>query len=108
MQKLHAAFSWARANNPLGRAVLEGFDPFWAVTKHVDVMHVGRNNDLFHNPDRSTVLFDQATLQHIRTITGGDPNLVRSLADSRTPIVRSDDVPSRPLVRTPCDMGSLP
>jgi cytochrome P450 len=85
MPRLHAAYSWARANNPLGRAVVDGFDPFWVVTKHADVMYVGRNNDLFHNADRSTVLFDQATLQHIRTITGGDPNLVRSLVQMDDP-----------------------
>ena len=65
MPRLHAAYSWARANNPLGRAVVEGFDPFWAVTKHADVMYVGRNNDLFHNSGRSTLLMDQATLQQI-------------------------------------------
>jgi cytochrome P450 len=85
MPKLHAAFSWARANNPLGRAAVEGFDPFWAVTKHADVTYVGRNNDLFHNADRSTILFDQATLQQIRTITGGDPNLMRSLVQMDDP-----------------------
>jgi cytochrome P450 len=85
MQKVHSAFSWARANNPLGRAVVEGWDPFWAVTKHADVMYVGRSNDLFHNADRATVLMDQATLDQIRTITGGDPNLVRSLVQLDDP-----------------------
>ncbi len=85
MQKVHTAFSWARAKNPLGRAVVEGWDPFWAVTKHADVMYVGRNNDLFHNADRATVLADQATLDQIRSITGGDPNLVRSLVQLDDP-----------------------
>ena len=85
MQKVHAAFSWARAKNPLGRAVVEGWDPFWAVTKHADVMYIGRNNDLFHNADRATVLMDQATLDQIRSITGGDPNLVRSLVQLDDP-----------------------
>jgi cytochrome P450 len=85
MQRVHAAFSWARANNPLGRAVVEGWDPFWAVTKHADVVHVGRNNDLFHNADRATVLVDRATLDQIRSITGGDPNLVRSLVQLDDP-----------------------
>jgi cytochrome P450 len=55
------------------------------VTKHADVAYVGRNNDLFHNADRSTILFDQATLQQIRAITGGDPNLVRSLVQMDDP-----------------------
>jgi cytochrome P450 len=85
MQRLHAAYGWARANNPLGRAVVEGFDPFWAVTKHADVMYVGRNNDLFHNAGRSTILMDQATLQQIRTISGGNPNLISSLVQMDDP-----------------------
>jgi cytochrome P450 len=85
MQRIHAAFSWARANNPLGRAVVEGFDPFWAVTKHADVMYVGRSNDLFHNADRSTIVMDQATLEQFRTITGGDPNLLSTLVQMDDP-----------------------
>ena len=29
---LHHAYRWMRANNPLGVAEVEGFDPFWVVT----------------------------------------------------------------------------
>ncbi|HEY9417836.1 MAG TPA: hypothetical protein VIQ30_24015, partial [Pseudonocardia sp.] len=29
----YPAFTWLRANNPLGVARVEGFDPLWIVTK---------------------------------------------------------------------------
>jgi len=34
------AYAWLRANNPLGLAKLEGFDPLWLVTKHADIMAI--------------------------------------------------------------------
>ena len=30
--RLYAGLRWLRANNPLGRAEIEDFDPFWIVT----------------------------------------------------------------------------
>ena len=44
------------ANAPLAQAQPEGFDPFWVVTRHADIQEVERQNDLFHNGDRSTVV----------------------------------------------------
>jgi hypothetical protein len=32
------AFAWLRANNPLGRAELDGHFPFWVVSKHADIL----------------------------------------------------------------------
>ena len=54
--RIHDAYRWLRANNPLGIARPEGFDPFWVVTRHADILNVGRQNDLFHNADRPTTL----------------------------------------------------
>jgi outer membrane protein OmpA-like peptidoglycan-associated protein len=36
--ELHNAYRWLRNNNPLGVAEVEGFDPFWVVTKHADIL----------------------------------------------------------------------
>ena len=49
---IHDAYRWLRANNPLGIARPEGFDPFWVVTKHAHIQAISRQNDLFHNADR--------------------------------------------------------
>ena len=48
------ALAWLRANNPLGKAEVEGLYPFWIVTKHADILEISRQNDLFHSGDWST------------------------------------------------------
>lgn len=82
---IHEAYRWMRANNPLGVAQAERFDAFWAVTKHEDILHVSRNNSLFHNADRATTLIDQSSVARAKAITGGSPNLVRSLVQMDEP-----------------------
>src|ERR1700743_1411009 len=83
-QRLHESYRWLRANNPLGVARTEKFDPFWVVTKHAHIQAISRPNDLFHNADRATVLTAREGIERIRKITGG-PNLVRSLVQMDAP-----------------------
>jgi cytochrome P450 len=82
--RLHDAYRWLRANNPLGIARPERFDPFWVVTKHAHIQAVSRQNDLFHNADRPTTLTMKAIEERTRRITG-TPNLVRSLVQMDAP-----------------------
>jgi cytochrome P450 len=82
--RLHESYRWLRANNPLGVARTENFDPFWVVTKHAHIQSISRQNDLFHNADRATVLTARAGIERIRKVTGG-PNLVRSLVQMDAP-----------------------
>ena len=42
------AFAWLRQNRPVGLIDVERFDPFWAITKHADILEISRNPDLFH------------------------------------------------------------
>jgi cytochrome P450 len=84
-ERLHQAYSWLRANNPLGLAEVEGFNPFWVVTRHADILEISRQNALFHNGDRPTTLIDQAGEARAREITGGSPHLVRSLVQMDAP-----------------------
>ena len=58
---LHNDFTFLRANLPLSRAEVTGFDPFWVVTKHADIAEISRQNALFHNGDRPTTLTDAAS-----------------------------------------------
>ena len=39
---LHEKFAWARANMPLAVAENPDFDPFWAVTRHADILEISR------------------------------------------------------------------
>ena len=82
--RIHDAYRWLRANNPLGIARPEGFDPFWVVTKHAHIQAISRQNDLFHNADRPTTLVMKAMEERTRRITG-TPNLVRSLVQMDAP-----------------------
>ena len=84
--KLHEKLSWARANMPLGVAENAGYDPFWAVTRHADIMEVSRNNARFANSVRTPTLTDQAVEQMVRGITpNNDGHLIRSLVQMDAP-----------------------
>jgi cytochrome P450 len=81
---LYGAYRWLRANNPLGVAEPEGFDPFWVVTKHADILEVSRNNKLFPSAVRATTLTTKAGDARARAITG-TPHLVKSLVQMDEP-----------------------
>ena len=82
--RIHDAYRWLRANNPLGVARPDGYAPFWVVTRHAHIAAISRQNELFHNADRPTTLTPIAFEERVRKITGG-PNLVRSLVQMDAP-----------------------
>ncbi len=82
--RIHDAYRWLRANNPLGVARQEKYQPFWVVTRHAHIQSISRQNELFHNADRPTTLSAIAFEERVRQITGG-PNLVRSLVQMDAP-----------------------
>jgi cytochrome P450 len=45
--RLDRAFAWLRKNDPVALAEVEGFDPFYVVTKHADILEVSKDNSLF-------------------------------------------------------------
>src|ERR1700723_4426085 len=47
--KLHAALTHLRAHAPVSRVEVPNYRPFWAITKHADVLDIERNNALFSN-----------------------------------------------------------
>jgi len=81
----YESFRWLRANNPLGRAELEGFDPFWIVSKHADILEISRQNDLFLSGARSTTFTNREADERVRQMTGGSPHLVRTLVQMDAP-----------------------
>ncbi len=81
---LYDAYRWMRANNPLGVAEVEGFDPFWVVTKHADILEISRNNALYPSAVRGTTLASKAGEARAYAITG-TPHLVRSLVQMDEP-----------------------
>ncbi len=51
----HEAFAWLRANDPLRFVEPEGYRPFWAVTKHADIIEIERQPELFASEPRPIV-----------------------------------------------------
>jgi cytochrome P450 len=83
-EELFDAYRWLRANNPLGVAEVEGYDPFWVVTKHADILEISRNNVRFPSAVTATTLMKQADIARARAITG-TPHYVRSLVQMDEP-----------------------
>ncbi|HEY6649471.1 MAG TPA: cytochrome P450 [Mycobacterium sp.] len=50
--RLHAALTHLRANNPVAWVDNPPYRPFWAVTKHADIMAIERDNTLWINEPR--------------------------------------------------------
>lgn len=78
-------YRWLRKNEPMGVAKIEGVDPFWVATKHADILEISRQNDLFHNGDRSPTLTSQAVDKKVREMMGGSPHLLRTLIHMDAP-----------------------
>lgn len=55
-KRLHHALTHLRAHAPVSWVDVEGYRPFWAITKHADVMAIERQNDLFTNHPRPLLM----------------------------------------------------
>ncbi|WP_413030994.1 cytochrome P450 [Mycolicibacterium litorale] len=53
---LHAALTHLRARAPVSWVEVDGYRPFWAITKHADIMAIERANHLFTNSPRSVLM----------------------------------------------------
>jgi cytochrome P450 len=50
--RLHAALTHLRAHNPVAWVDNRPYRPFWAITKHADIMAIERDNELFISEPR--------------------------------------------------------
>ncbi len=61
---LHAALRHLRANAPVSWVdAPPGYRPFWAITKHADIMAIERANDLFTNSPRPVLTTAEGDIQ---------------------------------------------
>ena len=58
--KLHVALAHLRKHAPVSWVDVEGYRPFWAITKHADIMDIERQNDLFTNDPRPLLAIAEA------------------------------------------------
>ena len=100
----HQAFAWLRANDPIRMVEPEGFKPFWAITKHQDVIDIEKQPELFANEPRP-ILMREASAPEMREeimaelfkhlqdapklmqvlMTAGEGGLIRSLVQMDPP-----------------------
>jgi cytochrome P450 len=50
--RLHEALALLRREDPVHWVEADGFEPFWAITRHADIMDIERNHTVFHNAPR--------------------------------------------------------
>ena len=70
---LHAKLTHLRENAPVSWVDVPPYRPFWAITKHADIMEIERENDLFTNfprPLLSIAAADDAFLADLEAGTG--------------------------------------
>ncbi len=68
---LHAKLAHLRKNAPVSWVDVDGYRPFWAVTKHADIMDIERQNDLFTNYPRPLLAITEADEALMRDIEAG-------------------------------------
>ena len=61
--KLHAALTHLRTRTPVAWVDVPNYKPFWAITKHADIMAIERNNILFTNSPRPVLMTAEADEQ---------------------------------------------
>ena len=62
--RLHAAMTHLRAHAPVSWVEVPGYNPFWAITKHADIMAVERDNLVFTNSPRPVLTTAEGDAQH--------------------------------------------
>ena len=83
--RLNAAFAWLRQNDPVARAELPGFDPFWIVTKHADILEVSRDNGLFPYGDYPSTLAPHQAVERGREARAAGRPLIYTLVQMDEP-----------------------
>ncbi|CRZ15307.1 cytochrome P450 [Mycolicibacterium neworleansense] len=80
---LHADLAHLRANAPVSWVEVPEYAPFWAITKHADIMEIERANDIFTNSPRPVLVTREGDEQQaaigIRTLIHTDDPLHRDL-----------------------------
>ena len=54
--RLHAGLAQLRADAPVAYVDTPGYRPFWAITRHADILAIERENDLFINAPRPVLM----------------------------------------------------
>lgn len=81
---VHDLFTRLRRDYPLAIADVPGFDPHWIVTRYNDLREITRQDNIFHNADRSKTLASKIAEQLMREYSGM-PTVVKTLVHMDEP-----------------------
>jgi cytochrome P450 len=81
---LHALYAMLRRDDPVRFVSPKNMRPFWAITRHADILEVERQNALFVNSKRTYLATTQAEAW-VHSVTG-DTHLFRTLVDLDEPL----------------------
>jgi cytochrome P450 len=82
--RIHQIFSWLRANQPLGIAVTEKFEPFWVVTRQQELRTMAKMPEVFNNGDR-IVLVDRKSEERMAEMFSGRKFPIRTILQMDPP-----------------------
>ncbi|MGI4815034.1 MAG: cytochrome P450 [Janthinobacterium lividum] len=84
LDRQHALFTYLRREDPVHWTTPAGFRPFWAVTKHADIIEVEKQQELFINAPRAK-MFSIEFEEKVRAAKHGKADVVRSLPQMDNP-----------------------
>ncbi len=80
---IHAAYAILRRDDPVRLLRPTGYRPFWAITKHADILEIEKRNDIFVN--RLRTYLSPITAEEWMKSVSGDTHLFRTLVDLDDP-----------------------
>ena len=86
-----AEWAWLRKNDPVSWITHPEYDPFWAITKHADIIELSKQPTLFLNDPRLAVFNNsvppppEASIRHLLNMDPPDHAKYRNDAGSRNP-----------------------
>jgi cytochrome P450 len=88
--RLHEALGLLRREAPVSWVEAPEFDPFWAITRHADIMEIERNHTLFHNAPRPLLATSEMdALQRQREADGIGLRTLIHMDDPQHRVVRA-------------------
>ena len=104
----HATAAQLRREDPVHRVQAEGFEPFFAVTRHADVVEIERQHDKFWNT-QNAVLGQTAATERLRAsgadiktlihMDGAEHRAHRKITNEPAPDARAGDRPAGEEIR---------
>ena len=79
------AFAHLRRDMPIGLAEIDGYRPFWVITRYADILKISKDNQSFLNNPVTVVIAPIMAEMFVAHLMNGSPHLVKSLVQMDAP-----------------------